>query len=164
MEQKTIERIEKINTMDSDILPLVLIKAQELFWGLDRIIDENTDLLISEVTSNKKKLKVVKELLQEFGENVSTDYLVNMNGDFFSKELLKYLGFDVRDEITDDIIFDYCRSTDKNKDINLLKEKLIEAAIECDGIDEEAEFKALEEYGESGGRVYKGEQLYTEEW
>lgn len=161
MEQKTIERIEKINTMDKEILPLVLLAAEELFWGVDRIIDENADLALSKVTNNKKRYIVVKELLLEFKENVSTDYLEYLNDDFFSRELLKYLGFDVRAEVTDEVILDYCRSTEKNKDINLLKEKLIAEAISWDEYDEDAFFRELKEHNE---RVYNREQLFIDEW
>ena len=131
--------------MDTEILPIVLIRAQELFWGLDRIIDKNTELALSEVSSNKKKLKIFKELIGDFGENVSSDYLNNRDDDLFSIELLRYLGFDVRDEAVDEIIFDYCTSTDKDKDFNLLKKKLIESAIECDEVDEDAMFKETKE-------------------
>jgi len=145
LNKKTLERIEKINTMDTEILPKVLLKALELFWGLDRIIEENADFTLSKVSSNRKMLKVVKELLREFGDDVSNDYLQNMNGGFFSKELLKYLGFDVRAEVTNDVIFDYCTSTEENKDITLLKEKLIKEAIEWADYDEDIFFKELEE-------------------
>ena len=145
MDRKTLGRIEKINKIDSETLPRVLIRAQELFWGLDRIVDKHIEVARSRVSSNKKKLKIFKELIGDFREDVSIDYLNNQDDDLFNIELLRYLGFDVRDEAVDEIIFDYCTSTDKDKDFNLLKKKLIESAIELDGVDEDAMFKETKE-------------------
>jgi len=137
MEQKTKQRIKKINSLDSDKVSITLLNALEVFWSLDRIIDKNTSFYkgqISEYVKSKKVVEEVKEWLQELGNRISDDYLNQGYGHFFSTELLNYLGFDIDDEIADGFIDEYCMSSDK-KDINILKKQLLEWAIELEELE-----------------------------
>jgi hypothetical protein len=138
MERKTIEKIKRINKIDTEKLPIVLLSALDLFWSLDRIIDENVDFCknkVPEYSDDNRYIQVVRDWLTELGDSISTDYLNQGLGTFFLKELLDYLGFNKDDEIAGDIIDEYCMSPDKNKDINILKKQLIEWAIELEELE-----------------------------
>ncbi|KPB06330.1 hypothetical protein [Bacillus sp. CHD6a] len=136
MKTYTKEIIKNVNKIDSEKEAIILLKGVEVFWNLDKIIDDNVNHFTKNIDtytySIKKKHQIteVKELLMEFGNKISDNYLNTGLGEYFSKELLIYLGFDY-DDIVSDIISDYAMSDEK--DMTLLKNQLIDWAIEIDG-------------------------------
>ncbi|MGG3926876.1 hypothetical protein ABET51_12835 [Metabacillus fastidiosus] len=110
MEQKTAEIINKICKLDSEVLPIVLMKHYEIkAWLYDKF-DDVGDL---------------ERSLEELGLNK-----VN-----YREKLLLYCGFPPDDEIADDFIYDYCFSEGTDR-MDVLKKQLIEWAIETEGLDE----------------------------
>lgn len=113
--KKLEEQIKKINNLDCDIVSKTLLASSELFWGLNRIIE--------------------KELFTDkigVGDTIS-DYYINVYGflnEDVSSKLLNYLGFEENDEVADEIITDYCMEEENSKDINILRGRLTEWAME----------------------------------
>ncbi|MFC7372448.1 hypothetical protein ACFQPF_12275 [Fictibacillus iocasae] len=137
MKEITKERIKKIKGMDTDLISLSLITANELMWSLDRIIDRKIKYFVNEVDKNvrnKKWSEEIKEWLSELGESISSDYLIIEKRINLSKELIFYLGFDGNDEVIEDIIDEFVMSCESRKDINQLKRKLIKEALELDDL------------------------------
>ncbi|MFE1246072.1 hypothetical protein ACFW35_18335 [Fictibacillus sp. NPDC058756] len=135
MKQETKERIKKINMIDSEKLPMTLLKSLEVFWSLDRIIDNNMFYFqgqVDEYVHSKRLSEEIKDWINELGERISSDYLNQGYGKYFTLQLMEYLGFDNDNETTEDIIDDYCMSGEKDKDITKLKMLLIESALELD--------------------------------
>lgn len=102
MNKKTLEQIKKINQLESDMISKTLLDSISLFWELDKIIDKNIERFSSDMYSINKEFR---ELMLEFGESISGDYL-NIH-DNSTPKLLRYLGFERNDEIADNIITDY---------------------------------------------------------
>ncbi|WP_226619770.1 hypothetical protein [Cytobacillus firmus] len=137
MKEITKVRIKKINTIDSEILPITLLKSLELFWSLDRIIDDNvcfTSDTVDDYVTCKRRSEEIKKWICSVGERISTDYLCKGNGTYFSAQLKDYLGFDKDDEVAESIIDEYVMSEEQNKDINELKRELIEQAMILDAL------------------------------
>ncbi|MGM0835411.1 MAG: hypothetical protein ACQEV7_04595 [Bacillota bacterium] len=137
MKTKTSQIIKKVNNIDSEIEAITLLKGLELFWTLDRIIDDKVNHFTQNIDTyyikKKHQITEMKELLTELGNSISNNYLNTGLGMYFSRELLKHLGFEY-DDIVDEIITDYAMSDEK--DMRLLKKQLIEWAIEIDGYED----------------------------
>ncbi|MBK5444176.1 MULTISPECIES: hypothetical protein [unclassified Peribacillus] len=109
MEIKTINRIERISKIDSEILPLTLLKIYE----------------------------TLTTLYDRFGDSAEIDYLNHLEDlginsiEMFSEKLLSYCEFETNDEPAQDLIYDYCFSKEENR-LDLLKQRMIELAIEFD--------------------------------
>lgn len=127
-----------INQLDSDQVLISLLKALEMLWSLDRIIDSNIEFYKDQIPDYIKSKRVAEEVmgwLQELGDRISDDYLNQGFGHFFTVELLNYLGFDSDDEIAEDFIDEYCMYSDEKKDINKLKKQLIEWSIKLEELE-----------------------------
>lgn len=109
MEMKTMEVINKIAKIDSDLLPRVLLRFYEATFSLYCSIEGETET-------------EWESIMSELGLKDS---------EFFVEQLLEYLGFPKGDEIADGYITDYIDSTELNR-IEILKKELIEWAIESE--------------------------------
>ncbi|WP_163971819.1 hypothetical protein [Oceanobacillus halotolerans] len=113
MDIKTIEKLNNISNMDSELLPRMLLQFYNASFNLYCALPDGTE-------------REWEEILDELDLKDST---------FFIKRLLDYLGFSRDDEVTEDIITDYCVDADGDKDINALKKELIERALKLEEID-----------------------------
>lgn len=106
MELKTVEIINKICRLDSEVLPTVLLKQYEtIVWLYSRFDNQE------ELNECLKSLGLIK--------------FVDVN------ELLLYLGFSNEDKIASDIICNYFSLEDENR-MGILKKQLIEWAIKLE--------------------------------
>ncbi|MGP4071309.1 hypothetical protein ACTWQB_01995 [Piscibacillus sp. B03] len=129
----TKNRIKKINKLDVDNIPITLLKALEYFWFVDKLIDN--EIKKYEGIGDEKLDEILNEEIIDFGEMISLTHINSKYGGFFRKELLRYIGFDENDEVAYDIISDYCYDSVENKDINQLKQELIDWAIDLEKLD-----------------------------
>lgn len=106
MEQKTVEIINNICKLDSEVLPVVLLKHYETIVWLYRRFGN-------------------QEELEECFESLRLSKFTEV------KELLLYLGFSSEDKIADDIICNYFSLEDENR-MGVLKKQLIEWAIKLE--------------------------------
>lgn len=109
MEMKTIEIINKVAKIDSELLPRILLGFYESTFSLYCSIEE-------------EKETEWENIIRELGLKDSN---------FFVKQLLEYLGFPKDDEIADGYITDYVDSSELNR-MEILKKELIEWAIEME--------------------------------
>lgn len=110
VEMKTVEIINNIAKIDSEVLPRMLLRFYEATFSFYCDIEDCSEA-------------EWENILNELGMKDS---------DFFIKRLLEHLGFPKNDEIADGYITDYIDSTEPNR-MDLLKKELIEWAIESEG-------------------------------
>ena len=107
MEQKTAEMINNICKLDSEVLPIVLLKHYEtIAWLYHRFADDDGEL---------------EHCLES----------LNLNTVIYEIELKVYMGFETDDEIAGGFIHDYCFSEDEKR-LDILKKNLFEWAIELE--------------------------------
>lgn len=107
LEMKTVETINKISRIDTELLPKMLLRFYEATFSLYCSIDCD----------------------EEREWNVLLNGLNLKDSTFFINRLLEHLGFPENDEIADGYISNYVDSTEPNR-MNILKKELIEWAIE----------------------------------
>ncbi len=109
MEQKTAEMINNICKLDSEVLPVVLLKHYEtIAWLSSRFADDDREL---------------EHCLESLG----------LNRVEYKEKLMLYMGFEPDDDMAGDFIYDYCFSEGENR-MGLLKKQLIEWAIKLEDV------------------------------
>lgn len=127
METLTSKRINKINTINSEKLPIVLLNLLRMVWSVEEIIEEKIECHKVKSTKNlkhKDHIKEVKEWFGELGEDIIEDYRTLGIRELILNELLDYLELK-NDILSRDIIEGHCMSSNVFWDINKVKNHLI---------------------------------------
>lgn len=135
MRSEALEQIEKIKNLDKDIVSRTLLDSVSLIWSLNNIIEYETTFYATSDLDNIKSsscYEELKECIYELGDRISDSYLDTRYGDSFSRDLLEYLGFDRNDDLTVDVIEEYCMASEKERDLERLKQKLIECVYDIE--------------------------------
>lgn len=110
MKQETIEIINNISKLDTDVQAIVLLRINETITWLYNKIDDDVEL---EEWLGKVMIR-----------NESTDDLRNM---------VTYCGFTRGDDVADEYFDEYYESEESNR-MDILKKQLIEWAIESENM------------------------------
>lgn len=113
MEMKTVEIINRITRLDSEVLPLVLLKVNDAICWLHHHFNDSEEI-----------------------ENCLENLGLWDKSKSYTKGILDYCGFLPNDETADDYIFDYFWSKDANR-LEILKKQLIEWAIELEALEKQ---------------------------